>query len=362
MKRATNNMFRLLSLFIMFCLPFVLQGQTKPLWLDSEVRSIQFPSDIFYTGFAEIEVSDGNFTKATERAKQVALGELSERVIVSVNTEKDSQTTSEDDGQSEKIRSKFVASIYTNSKTEIAGSTLETYTDKQAKIVFGFVRVKKVDLYNYYKSRINRSLIKVENDFITLENLISVGKKMSARRMVETTQYTLKEVSYFQDIVTSINEDETALQNVRGNSLLQKVNKQLVDLEQSTLVYLNCLWQGNTDENPNLICDIISQGLSENGCAITTNSDEADYRITLTASTTQRSNGSERNGVISYYANLQGALFNNLTKKKVVDLIIVNDADCYAVGRNAQDAVKKAFLLPELKTKFLEKILLKLNE
>jgi len=332
------------------------------MWLDADVRNVQFSSETYYTGFAEITVSDGNFTKAIERSKQTALGELSERVIVSVNVENKSKTTSEDNsGQSEKIRSKFVATIFTNSKTEIAGSTLETYTDKVSKTVFAFVRVKKSDLFVYYKNQIDRNLNKIDSELSAMKDLISAGKKMSAKRKVENTLYTFTDISYFQDIVTAINADENALQTRRTNALQQLVNKQLIDLDQSTYVFVNCQWEGSKNENPNLICGIISQALSENDCTITNNSVEADYELTLTASSTQRSDASGRNGVISYYANLRGTLYNHRTQKNTVDFIVINDVDCYAVGRNAQDAITKAFLLPELKNKILEKILLKLK-
>lgn len=360
-------MLRHFTMMILVFLPCMLVGQTKPLWIAADVRNVQFSSEIYYTGFAEIVVSDGNFTKATELAKQTALSELSERVIVSVNAETKSEIKSEttnenNSGQSERIRSKFVATIFTNSKTEIAGSLLETYTDKVSKTVFAFVRVKKMDLFVYYKNLIDRNLNKIDSELSAMKDLISAGKKMSAKRRVENTQYTLKDISYFQDIVTAINVDENALQTRRTNALQQIVNQQLIALEQSTYVFINCLWEGNKSENPNLIYGIIAHALSGNDCSITNNSNEADYELTLIASTIQRSDASGRNGVISYYANLRGTLYNQRTQKNTLEFIIINDVDCYAVGRNAQDAITKAFLLPELKNKILEQIIAKLND
>lgn len=360
-------MLRHCNMMLLFSLPCMLIGQTKPLWLDADVRNLQFSTETYYTGFAEIIVSDGNFTKATELAKQTALGELSERVIVSVNAETKSETKSEttnenNSGQSEKIRSKFVSTIFTNSKTEIAGSSLETYTDKVIKTVSAFVRVRKSDLYIYYKNLIDRNLNKIDSDLSAMEDLISAGKKMSARRKVENAQYILTDISYLQYIVMAINADENVMQTRRTNTLQQIVNQKLIALEKSTYVFLNCLWEGNKNENPNLICGIITQALSVNDCSITNNSNEADYELTLIASTTQRSDASARNGVISYYANLRGTLYNHHTQKNTVEFIIINDVDCYAVGRNAQDAITKAFLLPELKNKIIGQIITKLND
>lgn len=363
MRKRINNILRYCHILILLTSPLLLIGQTRPLWIDGDVRNLQFPNETYYTGFSEISVNDGDFTKATERAKRNALGELSERVIISVNTEKKSQITSEEESeQPEKIRSIFVARISTNSKTDIIGSTLETYTDKVTKDVFAFVRVKKSDLFIYYKNQIDKNLNRIDSDLLEVESLISAGKKMSAQRKIENIQNTLSDISYFQDIIIAINANENALQTQRTSLLLQQVNQRLISIKQSTSIFMNCLWKGDETENPNLICGIIAQALSENNCTITDSQYEADYELRLTASTMQRSDISKKNGIISYYANLQGSLYNYRTMTKTVEFNIINDVDCYAVGRNGQDAIVKAFLLPELKEKILKKIMLYLND
>jgi hypothetical protein len=67
--------------------------------------------------------------------------------------------------------------------------------------------------------------------------------------------------------------------------------------------------------DPDIFCDIIIQALSENDCSVTDNKEEADYELTLITSTTQRSDGKGQYGIISYYANVKGSLYNRMTRK-----------------------------------------------
>ncbi|HPW65458.1 MAG TPA: hypothetical protein PLY32_00460 [Salinivirgaceae bacterium] len=64
---------------------------------------------------------------------------------------------------------------------------------------------------------------------------------------------------------------------------------------------------------------------------------------------------------MSYYANVKGTLYNKITNKKTVDFTFFNDPDAYAAGRTPADAATKAFRLPALKDKILEKIIPNIN-
>jgi hypothetical protein len=132
-------------------------------------------------------------------------------------------------------------------------------------------------------------------------------------------------------------------------------------------VYADCRYEFNGykddafSSDPEIICDIIKQALNENECSVVNDEIEADYTLTLIAYTKQRSDGSGDNGIISYYANVKGTLYNHKTKKKIVDFSILNDPDIYAVGKSPEIAATRAFKLPILKQKILDKILPKIK-
>jgi hypothetical protein len=176
-------------------------------------------------------------------------------------------------------------------------------------------------------------------------------------------------ITRYQDLLAAVNAGagDDALQTERSNELQHTIAQALIDLEQSTFVYVDCQYElkNNQDDafssDPGILCDIIKQALSENECSVVDDDVEADYTLTLTAYTTQRTDGRGQYGIISYYANVKGSLYNRLTKKKTADFAILNDPDVYAAGRSPQDAATKAFKLPALKGKILEKILPKIK-
>jgi hypothetical protein len=135
----------------------------------------------------------------------------------------------------------------------------------------------------------------------------------------------------------------------------------------STFVYVDCQFEqkGGIHDvfagDPGILCDIVKSAISENDCNVTDNRDEADYELTLIASTTQRSGGSGQFSLISYYANVRGNLYNRLTGKKTLDFAFLNDPEAYATGATPEAAATKAFKLPKLKEKLMDKILTKIK-
>ncbi|MDR3245625.1 MAG: hypothetical protein LBT50_04260, partial [Prevotellaceae bacterium] len=235
--------------------------------------------------------------------------------------------------------------------------------------VYAFSYVNKADLHDYYKKQINLDLNKVETAVSVSEQLVTAGKKMSAFRKCEEVKKLFNGIGLYQNLLVAVNSqvDDESLQITRSKELIQTIEQRLIDLEQSTFVYVDCQYEIKGDKNdafssdPGIICDIVKQALSENDCSVVDADAEADYTLTLTASTTQRSDKKGQVGIISYYANVKGTLYNRMTKKKTVDFVILNASDAYSAGKSPEDAATKAFKLPALKEKVLEKILPKIK-
>jgi hypothetical protein len=246
---------------------------------------------------------------------------------------------------------------------------VRSFHDPADGTLYAFASVRRADLAAFYRKQINLDLNKVETALVIAEQLAAAGKKMSAFRKCSEAEKLFAGVTLYQDLLAAVNAgaDEDALQTGRSRELQQTIAQALIKLEQSTFVYVDCQYEyrGYTDDafssDPGFICDIVKQALSENECSVVDDDTEADYALTLVAGTTQRSDGSGAHGIISYYANVKGSLYNRMTKKKTVDFSILNDPDAYAAGKSAEIAATKAFKLPELREKILEKILPKIK-
>ncbi|MDR1170791.1 MAG: hypothetical protein LBK97_08170 [Prevotellaceae bacterium] len=357
------------SVCILFSFAVSAQG-TAPVWLNPEVRNMQYPPETYYTGYSECSAANGEGQeKVLNRAKQTAVGELSERVRVTVNTQKSSIDASISGSDiEERILSEFTSTINTASQTEIVGSQVQTHYNARSNTAYAFAYVSKAGLIDYYRKQINLDLNSVDLELEISMQLIALGKKISASQNCSEIRGVFDNILNCQKILIAVGADKDALQIERSKSLQQQVSQLLLSLEQSTYVYVDCRFErkGGVHDafssDPGIICDIVKQAISENDCSVTDNKAEADYELTLIASTTQRSDGTGNSyGIISYYANVKGTLYNRIVEKKTADFIILNDPEAYAAGKSPEAAATKAFKLPALKNRILEKILPKIK-
>jgi hypothetical protein len=356
-------------------LPAVLFGQaTPPMWTQDAARERNYPASEWYTGFATDRLKAGaDVGKALKALERDAQNQLSESIIVTIesNTQVENTSESYESGgkRTEQITTGYKQAVKTATTATTVKNEVKSYHDATTGKLYAFAAVRRSDLAAFYRKSVNVDLNKVETALSIAEQLVAAGKKMSARRKCAEAQKTLDGVTFFRDLLTAVDAaaDEEALQTARSNELTRTVEQRLIDLEQSTFVYVNCKFEykGHKDDafgsDPGIICSIVKQALSENDCSVSDAVAEADYELTLTASTTQRSDGSGEFSIITYYANVKGTLYNRLTRKKTVDFSIFNDADCYSAGKSAEDAATKAFKLPALKDKVLEQVLPKIK-
>jgi hypothetical protein len=361
--------------FLLAGLPSGLYGQaTAPAWTQDEYRELNYPAREWYTGFARDKLKTGDEAdKKLKLLERDAQNQLAESIILKIegNTQVDNQSLSIQSGagREELIASDYRQALKTATAATTVKSEVKSFHEQAAGTLYAFAAVRRADLAAFYRKQIDLDLNKVETAMSIAGQLINAGKKMSASGKCGEAAKLFAGITLYQDLLAAVNAEagDDELQTVRAKELQQAVAQALIDLEQSTFVFLDCLYEykGYTDDafssDPGIICSIVRQALSENGCSVVDDDAEADYTLTLTASTSQRSDGSGAHGIISYYANVNGSLYNRMTKKKTVDFSIFNDPDAYAAGRTPEIAATKAFKLPALKEKILEKILPKIK-
>jgi hypothetical protein len=356
-------------------LPLGIFGQaTAPLWTQDVYRELNYPAEEWYAGFVRDRLKAGaDVGKTLKSLERDAQSQLAESIIVKIegDTKVENTSRSIQSGKSgiELITTDYVQAIRTATTATTVKSEVKSYHEPESGTLYAFAAVRRTDLAAFYRKQIDLDLNKVETALSIAEQLAAAGKKMSAFRKCNETGKLFAETTLFQDLLAAVNADagEDALQTERSNTLQQTAAQALINLEQSTFVYVDCQYEYKGykndafDSDPGIICDIVKQALSENECSVVDEDDEADYTLTLTAYTTQRSDGSGAHGIISYYANVKGSLYNRLTKKKTVEFAILNDPQAYAAGKSPEIAATKAFKLPALKEKILEKILPKIK-
>ncbi|GHT72817.1 hypothetical protein FACS189456_2370 [Bacteroidia bacterium] len=330
---------------------------TAPLWLDADVRNAQYSAETYYTGFAEVSVSAGEGQeRALARAKQRAVGELSERVRVMVSTEKKSTDLSiSGSDMEEQIRSKFVSAVQTASRAEVVGSKVNTHYDAAHKTAYAFAYVSKAELISYYQKQIALYLNKVESALKSAAELAQKGAKAKARKQCEEVIQHFATVAYAQDLLTAVDvqADDKTLQQRRSERLRNDLVQTLTDLENSIYVYVECkeVVEGEevvyiADKLPGLLTD------NDCGCNFTTDATQADYVIKVNAYIARCNDAG--GGQVFCYAGATVNLYNAHTQKTIKPKI--PEAKGGWTGKNYTKAGEEAF--DELAKKIVEKVIL----
>jgi hypothetical protein len=316
MKRKINKLKFLFLSWMLFPCAVVAQG-TAPFWIDADVRNVQYPVNTYYTGFAEVSVAVGEGQKkALNRAKQVAIGELSERVRVAVNSKKESTDISIGGIDiEEKIYSTFVADVKTASHTEMVGVKTETWFDAKKNIVYAFAYVNKYELADYYKANISMLLQQAEGNLATAEQLEQNAEKIKARKQCEDVAPLFAKIRYAQDLLTAIDAaDSEGLQQTKSEDLRNKATQMLARLAQGVYVYAESS-EENFGKKETIIVNQLKAILANRGCSFTDNSAEADFKLRINAST--RTNSGNQTDIVFCYADVQVELYDT-HKQKVV--------------------------------------------
>jgi hypothetical protein len=352
MKRIISNLKVLLLGWVLIPCAVMAQG-TTPIWFDSDVRNVQYPAETYYTGFGEVLVitSEGQ-EKALNRAKQAAIGELSERVRVMVNSEKTSLDISlSGSDMEEQIRSKFASAIKTASQTEVVGSKVSTYYDATHKMAYAFAYVSKAELAAYYQNQITLYLNKVDGALTSATELAKKGMKMKARKQCEDVAQSFAIVAYSQDLLTAI-DTQADVQQRRSERLRNELIQTLTDLENSIYVYVVCKEIVDGEEVV-YIADKLPAVLTDNdcGCNFTTEEENADYVIKVDAYIARCNDAG--GGTVFCWGDATVSLYNVHTQKMLKPKI--DEAKGGWTGKNYTKAGEEAF--DELAKKIAEKVI-----
>jgi hypothetical protein len=356
MKRLINSfIIPAMATLVLFPCAVTAQGNA-PMWLDGDVRNVQYPQDTYYSGFAEVAAAQGEGQeKALNRAKQVATGELSQRVRVTINSNKTSADVSISGSDiEEQIRSKFSSMIQTTSQTEVTGSKVETWYDNKTRTAYAFAYVSRGELAKYYQNQISLHLNKVESALNTAAELAEKGAKTKARKQCESVVEAFAKVAYAQDLLTAIDNraDDATLQQQRSESLRNTLVQTLTDLENSIYVYVECTETVNgqtvvhmADRLPGLLTE---QGC---GCNFTDLQEEADYVVKVKARLARCTDAPDN--VAFCYATATASVYNAHTQKTLMPKIPETKGGW--TNRNRAKATEEAF--DELAGKIVEKVI-----
>ncbi len=350
------NLYKMVAVVCFMLLPAISMAQSVPIWLDVDIRNMQYPQDSYYTGYAEVSTYNISLDDASKRAKQKAIGELSDRVRVAVSTKQTSVDVSYSGSDiEEQIFSKFSSLIQTASQTDVVASKVQTYYDASKRLYYAFAYVSREELKMYYQNQITLYINKVEGALMTASDFAAKGMKLKARQECLAVVDAFAYIAYSQDLLTAIDPfaSESTLQQVRSERLRNRLVQTIADLENSIYVYIECSEMVNgqsvvhiADRLPGLLTE--QEGL---GCVIADDASTADYIITIHARLDRCQDAP--NNVVFCYATATLSVLNTHTQK--VQKPKLSEAKGGWTNGNRANATEEAF--DDLAKQIAEKVI-----
>lgn len=279
-------------------------------WLTSAAREMNYPADEYITGFVPANVRSGESqSDAVARAGKEAAKQASASIRTLI------ENVTETASQEVQVNGNYdFASVYQDytrqtSTAEIAGLKIETHFDAATHTAYGFAYVKRSELVTYYQSQINLNLKKIEDAVALSHTAANAGQKMKAKSYCEKALENLANVEFAQDLLSAVAPANLAgLQNQRCSTAKSTLFQRLIDLEQSIFVFVKSD-ETNFGTPTTILANQLKSLLANNQCSFTTDGEQADYVITLTAKT--RKHDVDNPNFKFTYADVQVDLFSN---------------------------------------------------
>ena len=334
---------KILLLLLVGCVPLVLMAQTPPTWLHSQVRDANYPPDVYFSEFTEGNLQSGESVSALldrlkSDAKRGTAGNI-RTLIESVVEKTDRQTSYDHDLRFTSIYQDFTRQT---ANADIANIHTESYYDEQRRWGYAFAYVKKSELVTYYRAQIGYQLQQVEDAIKLSSSLLESGQKAHARKVCEDALSPLSKTEFAQDLLTAIVPgDTTGMQLSRYAQNKKSLLQSLINLEQSIYIYLKCS-ETNFGQPVRIFAPELKRLLANNQCSFTEDPTQADYKITVSASTRKHDgNVAFGDGTFKFsYADVEVEVYSNYKQMVIYDEVVTkkNEGDVAtyeSAGRNA---------------------------
>ena len=330
-------------LVIIGWLPLASSAQSQPpTWLAPAVREMEYPTNTYFSEFTEGNLRLGeNVSALLDRlksdARRGAAGNI--RTLIHSVVEK----TDRQDTYGHDFRFTSVYQDYTRQsvQADIAGIHIESCYDEGRKWGYAFAYVRKTELTAYYRAQIALQLRQLGNALALSAALVNDGQKAKARKVCEEALQPLAQIEFAQDLLTAVCPGDTiGMQLPQLLRLKTELLQTLITLEQNIYIYLQCT-ETNFGKSLRILGPTLKDTLAYNQCSFTDDPEEADFIITVTASTREHDGNAVFGGAMKYsLADVEIEVYSNLKRKMVYNgsLSQKNNGDgatYESAGRNA---------------------------
>jgi len=307
---------KLFSILLLSSLSLTLFGQVKPSWTGASMREAAFPSGIFFTGFTQGSVRQGETLEtAQQRLSREAQALLAENIRVTIESTTSSHTASTRVNQTEQLTVEFTANVQTASEMEIIGMTTETFFDRETNRIYAFAFVNRFELIGFYRANLAMNLTQIESLLQIAKNLEADGEKSNARQQLQTAKSLLENVREAQHLLIAIDQNRSpeSLQLQKTENFRNTLTQMQVRLAQAVYVFVESS-ENLFGTNVNILTNRLKAELAQRGSSFTNDLSRADWHLRITASTRFHN---ETHGFMVSFADVEVNLINTRRDKSV---------------------------------------------
>ncbi len=227
-----NKTFQLL-LFVFCSVQFSLAQ--APAWIKYEKRVLKYPESIYLTGFSsETNYYGDDENELIARCEENAKKELTEAVKVSIKSVTVSGVNNVNTGLNQETYEYIKQSSVSFSNLDVAGLTTQHYYDKKKKTAYAFTYVKRADLINYYKQKINDDLKDLAAKKQFAEDMLKADLQQKALKSYFECLTIFRDIEEAQAILAAMGKhDEISLKKEKTLQLKSEIDHGINQLNSS---------------------------------------------------------------------------------------------------------------------------------
>ena len=281
---------RLRYIIILLFVPLNLIAQT-PDWYMPISRKAHYPSELWYTGFAEgTQLKGETLENAHSRLTNAARIELASTIRTSVEHNVDNYTQS-DLLQSTQDFEEYIRDVNTtitrisSNVKDIPGLKVEWYRNPSDGTLAAFAYVNKNDLIQFYTNQLQVAYTKINASITISDYLISREEFLQAHEELKQAQdvFNISEENYTWLLLFGCDSNIISAYQKQRTEIKRLLGDRMKAVSNTITVCVRC--EGNFFETPcSKLTQKVKSEISKKSCSVIDTPENADWIVILTVS------------------------------------------------------------------------------
>ncbi|MDD6357874.1 MAG: hypothetical protein PUG15_07280 [Bacteroidales bacterium] len=256
-----------------------------PIWITDEGREQLAPQNDYFSAFAQAKYYDKNsISQGILQAKGFAKKFLTETIETNVKSSTETDFSENSVGKRLSVSSSYKSNVVSFSEKNLVGMQVDYFVDERQKTVFAFAYLKRSDLFDFYKTKIEKNILSVNRKIETVKKAWNMGEKPQAFGMRTEIGDLLTEIQNDERVLITTDSRRAFEVSGRINQLFKDWDETEVLLNKKMSVYIKTeenVFGRNTEVLMKKLCG----ELTAENCVIAQSEEDADYVIAVFART-----------------------------------------------------------------------------